>query len=244
MYRTTTLYLVLAFVSLSLGGCYLWAESDEYYGLKLEDDQEKALFVVDVSGSMEGNAEGKKPKGRLTTRATDEAITRGSKVTGELLPGRVGSMVNDKGEERAREETTKLGRVKRELMPMIRGLDENNSFNILLFGGDDDWKRQAVPANDQNRSQARMFVERLSSGGSTDALAALRRAFKENDVDVIFFLSDGQPTDASPNEILDEMQDTNRDRGVIIHTIGVGDDMDEVFLDRLAEQNSGEFVYF
>ena len=245
MYRWIAPLILIALVfALATTGCYMFRSADDYYGLELQEAQDRVLFVVDVSGSMEGKAEGETPQGRLSTRATDEAISLGTRATTDRLSGRAGRKLGSAAEDRAREETTKLGAAKRELLPMIRGLEEHVHFNILLFGHEiSEWEGQMVPATEESRSDARSFVRDLSARGGTPALGVLERAF-EDEVDVIFFVSDGIPTDARPQRILDEVSEWNRERGIVIHTIGLGDDMDEVFMDRLAEQNGGEFVYF
>lgn len=220
------------------GGCYLWSESDTYYGLEAEG--EEILFLVDVSGSMQGRDEGVTPRGRMSTRARDEAITRGtSAMPGGCTGGRASSRVSD----RADEETTALGAARRELIPVIRGLDENTRFNILLFGGSvEEWKPQTVYATEENRDEAIDYVEDLEASGATPAHEVLDRAFDEN-ADIIFFLSDGVPTDARPQEILDDVQEWNAGGQVIVHAIGLGDHLDDVFMDKLARQNNGEFVH-
>lgn len=239
MYRKVFVLIGLfVFATWFTGGCYLWSESDTYYGLETEG--EEILFLVDVSGSMEGRDEGVTPQGRLSTRARDEAITRGtSAVSSGCTGGRASSEVSD----RADEETTALGAARRELIPVIRGLDEETQFNIILFGSNvEEWRPELVYATEPNRDEAIDYVRDLEARGATPAHEVLQEAFEQHP-DIVFFLSDGVPTDAKPQQILDDVRRWNSDGNVIVHTIGLGDQLDDVFMDELAKQNGGEFVH-
>lgn len=220
------------------GGCYLWSQSDTYYGLEAQG--EEILFLFDVSGSMQGRDEGVTPQGRMSTRAREEAITRGtSAISSGCTGGRASSRISD----RADEETTALGAARRELIPVIRGLDEDTRFNIILFGRNvEEWKPETVYATEAHRDEAVDYVRDLEARGATPAHEVLEKAFDE-DPDIIFFLSDGVPTDARPQTILDDVQEWNANGRVIVHSIGLGDHLDDVFMDELATQNDGEFVH-
>ena len=240
MFKKVRAFVVLfVFSMVCTSGCYLWSSSDTYYGLDTEAGEE-ILFVFDVSGSMTGSDEGVTPQGRLSSRGREEAISRG---TSAAPSGCAGGEVSSRAEDRAQEETTALGAAKRELIPVIRGLDPNTEFNIITFGRDiTDWKPNMVRATDSNRSEATDYVGDLDARGGTPAMSALERAFDE-EPGIIFFLSDGVPTDSEPQAILDQVDEWNADGSVTIHAIGLGDHLDDVFMDRLASQNGGEFVH-
>jgi hypothetical protein len=61
-------------------------------------------------------------------------------------------------------------------------------------------------------------------------------------VNVIFFVSDGQPTDAGANEILARVRELNGTRKIVVSTVGLGGDQDEKFLAALAAENGGKYV--
>jgi len=66
----------------------------------------------------------------------------------------------------------------------------------------------------------------------------------EVDVDTIFFLSDGYPSYwkyIETDDVLREVRKANQLRGVVIHTIALGE-FEKDFMRRLAEENGGTFV--
>jgi Mg-chelatase subunit ChlD len=86
------------------------------------------------------------------------------------------------------------------------------------------------------------FVKSLEANGGTPAAEALAKAFEQKDASLLFFVSDGQPTDGSPDQILTQVTSMNASHHVQISTVGLGDDQDAMFLDKLAIQNGGKYV--
>jgi uncharacterized protein YegL len=220
-------------ISLSaLPACYMLSSSQTFYGLKTES--QKVLFVVDISGSMEG-----KDEGNLADRVVAQATSTGGQAVGGAIGGSVGSFI---GAQTA-SEATKLGGAKRELIPALQGLPESSSFSIITFGNDTrEWYRGMVPATGTNRNLAVAFVKQLEANGGTPASEALAKAFDQKEASIIFFVSDGQPTDGSPDQILGQVGSLNATHHVKISTVGLGDDQDAKFLDQLAVQNGGKYV--
>jgi uncharacterized protein YegL len=224
-------WAVLGIVMLS-PACYMFSSSQTFYGLKTEG--QKVLFVVDVSGSMEG-----KNEGNIGDRVVAQAAATGGRAVGGALGGSVGSFI---GAQTA-SEATKLGGAKRELIPALQGLPESSSFSIITFGREtQEWYRGMVPATTSNRNLAIAFVKSLEANGGTPASEALAKAFEQKDASLIFFVSDGQPTDGSPDQILKRVSGLNAAHHVQISTVGLGDDQDVRFLDQLAVQNGGQYV--
>ena len=140
-------------------------------------------------------------------------------------------------------ESTKLASAKRELEPAIRGLGVDNSFTVITFGSKIiEWKDSLVAGSTGNTAGAIVYVKRLKSGGGTKALAGLNAAFNIKNTDMIFFLSDGYPSDASSSKILEEIKRINEGRNVVINCIGLGDNKDEAFMKSLASENNGKYV--
>ncbi len=213
-------------------GCYMLSSSQTFYGLQTEG--QRVLFVVDVSGSMEG-----KNEGNIGDRVVAQAASTGGRAVGGALGGSVGSFVG----AQAASEATKLGGAKRELIPALQGLPESASFSIITFGDETkEWYRGMVPATGTNRNLAVAFVKSLEANGGTPASEALAKAFQQKDASLIFFVSDGQPTDGTPDQILTQVSSMNTSHRVQISTVGLGDDQDAMFLDRLAIQNGGKYV--
>ncbi|HKU39525.1 MAG TPA: hypothetical protein VJR89_15305, partial [Polyangiales bacterium] len=140
-------------------GCYMLSSSQTFYGLKTEG--QKVIFLVDVSGSMEG-----KDEGNLTDRVVAQAAASGGETVGGAIGGDVGSFI---GQQTA-SEATKLGGAKRELIPALQGLPESSSFSIITFGDETkEWYRGMVPATSSNRNLAIAFVKSLEASGGTPA---------------------------------------------------------------------------
>jgi hypothetical protein len=229
--RTSIRFLGLV-AAVALPACYMVSSSQTFYGLKTEG--QKMLFVVDISGSMEG-----KDEGNLTDRVVAQATQTGGEAVGGALGGSVGSFI---GSQTA-SEATKLGGAKRELIPAIQGLPESSSFSIITFGNETrEWYQGMVPATGTNRNLAVAFLKQLEANGGTPASEALTKAFERKDASLIFFVSDGQPTDGSPDQILGQVQTLNGQHHIKLSTVGLGDDQDAKFLDTLAKQNGGQYV--
>jgi hypothetical protein len=223
--------LFIIFASLALSGCYLFQSRSSYYGI--QTDGKGVVFVLDISGSMEG-----KNEGTLKDRATGAAVEAGGDALGDAVGGPIGGALASA----TKSEATKLGGAKRELIPAIKGLSDSTSFTLLTFGEDiGGWKTSLVSASDVNKTAAIAYLKGLESGGGTPALEALEEAFKIPGREVIFFVSDGQPTDASAAKILERVKTLNAGGNIVVNTIGLGDDQDEVFLKNLADQNGGEY---
>jgi hypothetical protein len=72
---------------------------------------------------------------------------------------------------------------------------------------------------------------------------ALYIAFEDPIVDTIYVLSDGDPTvgaQTDPGQIRETVREWNRHRGVKLHCIAVGGDLDT--LEWLAEDSGGQYV--
>ncbi len=225
--------LLVALVLLALPGCYAVQSSADYYGIDTALPNEGVVFVIDVSGSMEG-----KQEGTLQDQARGAAARQAGNTVQRTVGGRVGRLLGGQ----VRGEATKLGAAKRELIPVLRGLDPSTRFTILTFGGQVDfWRGDLVDASQANKNLGGVHVNGLDANGGTPIQEALERAFAVPGATTIFLMTDGQPTDASTTEILATAQARNRGR-VRLHTVGLGPDHDGDFLAELATSNGGQYI--
>jgi len=231
--RSSTLGLLsVALVSASLGGCYAFQASSDYYGLQTAN--ENVVFLVDVSGSMEG-----KQEGSLQDQATVVLATEAGNKLRSSIGGELGSILSNQLVKQA----TKLGAAKRELIPTIRGLNEGQHFSIVTFGNSaESWYQQVTPATQATKNSAMLRVQQLSAEGGTSMLNALERAFQYRGATTIFLMTDGKPTDSSAARILQRVGELNRSGAVKVNTIGLGPDQDAAFLAALAQQNNGQYI--
>ncbi|MEM0962505.1 MAG: VWA domain-containing protein [Bacteroidota bacterium] len=225
-------FLLVACVAL-FSGCYALQSSTDYYGIDTALPSEGVVFVIDVSGSMEG-----KQEGTLTDQARGVAAREAGDAVQNTVGGRVGRLLGGQ----VRGEATKLGGAKRELIPVIRGLDNSTVFTVQTFGGSHDfWRSSLVDASGSNKSLAMTHVNGLDADGGTPILGALERSFNVPGVTTIFLMTDGQPTDSNAAEIVSRSRQMNNG-SVTLHTIGLGPDQDTDFLRQLAEANGGVYV--
>ncbi|MCF6239811.1 MAG: VWA domain-containing protein [Bacteroidales bacterium] len=235
--------LVAAFFS----GCYMTKKSTEYYGIETGTSN-KIVYVLDISGSMEGKAE-KDLQGNIVSTAASK--------TGNFVGNKIGGQLGNLVKKQTNNQLTKLGKAKKELMPAIRGLSEDKWFTIIVFENRvKKWRKNLVQATSANKNLAIAYLENLHSGGGTNLSDALEEAFQlagsgatdanaELGVETIFLLSDGSPTAGkitNTNQILEEIGKWNSAQRVKIHTIGLGEDCDKDFMKKIAEQNSGQFI--
>ncbi|MHC4661462.1 MAG: VWA domain-containing protein [Planctomycetota bacterium] len=118
---------------------------------------------------------------------------------------------------------TRLEAVKKELKQVIDNqLSKDARFNIVTFGSEiKPWKTKLVKASSSSRKNAKKFIDSLKPDGMTNTYAAIKQCYADNDVDTVYFLSDGCPTipPMSVEEILSMVRGETTNRGVVFHTI-------------------------
>jgi len=95
-----------------------------------------------------------------------------------------------------------------------------------------------------NRQKAAKFIERLDADGGTSMVSALRHAAEkvlpDANLDTIYLLSDGSPTDGSDQMVLDAARLIHQRHQCHIHTIAIGEDQPAAFGEKtLMEQVAG-----
>ncbi|HOP61993.1 MAG TPA: VWA domain-containing protein [Spirochaetota bacterium] len=229
MKRSIILAVLLSLSIAAAGGCASLFKSGDYYGV--ETQGKNIVFLIDISGSMEGRNEG-----NVSDKLRAQAMSKAGSTIGNKIGGFGGSLVSSA----IQKNTTKLASAKRELEPAIRGLDVSTKFTVITFSDKAaSWKDSLQSSETSSQLSSIAFIERLSANGGTSALKGLKKAFSVKGVDTIFFLSDGFPSDASSSKILKEVSKMNKRKSITIHSIGLGDNKDEDFMKELAEQNNG-----
>jgi hypothetical protein len=141
-----------------------------------------------------------------------------------------------------------LRAAKSELLASLESLQKVHRFQIIFYNEDphvfnpSGRQNRLAFATEQNKRNARNFVQGIVASGGTEHFAALMAAIRLAP-DVIFFLTDAGDPQLSPGE-LSEIQ--RRAAGIAIHAIefGLGPQRDaNNFLVRLAWQNGGEHRY-
>lgn len=116
-------------------------------------------------------------------------------------------------------------------------------FNLMRFSGDCEvWSRSIQPATQENCHSAVNWTSRLTAGGNTCTLEALRLAFQDPEMEAIYMLTDGKP-DSSTTLVLREVAEMNINRNVQINTISFNcaDSTANNFLRMLSKETGGRF---
>lgn len=138
---------------------------------------------------------------------------------------------------------------KLELIASLQSLRKTNEFQLVFYNERPTlFNPNAGPptmifATDQNREEAAKFIGAIRGRGATRHLEAIEIALRMSP-DVIFFLTDAAEPQLTEEE-LDLIDRWNRS-ATSIHTIefGVGPRPSAAnFLQRIAERNSGQYVY-
>jgi HEAT repeat protein len=147
-----------------------------------------------------------------------------------------GSMSSELGKE------SRMDLAKKELGRTLGVLSSEARINLIFFDDRiEPWRKSLQPLK-PNLKEAQAVVAQLKPRGRTNIFDALELAFLHKDVDTIFLLSDGEPTDGrivEPADILREIARQNRTRKIAIHSISYGP---SPFMKLLAEQNGGQYV--
>ena len=135
---------------------------------------------------------------------------------------------------------------KQALLKAIESLPEVVNFDVVMFDlNTAAWSPRLVAATEDAKKTASRAVVARGLGLGTASNAALHAAFGL-EPEAIYFLSDGEPTDGPPAQIVGAISQLNRTRRISIHTIGVVTTVNggaglTLFMEPLAEQNYGSF---
>ena len=142
---------------------------------------------------------------------------------------------------------TRMSVAIRELQKSIDSLDRGALFNIIPFSSDFIlWLDEGVAGSDQKtRDEAKEFAGKLGANGGTNIYGAVKAAFRDEQVDTIFILSDGEPSvgeELDPTVIRDHIAEWNKHRQIEIHCVAVGGGLQ--LLEWIAEDSGGNYVKF
>lgn len=220
-----------------------YGSEPQYYGAAITS--RRVLFIVDTSGSMNDFECEEWPNVPTVPYSTGGTPGVGLDTT---VGGKGGTIhplwirwLNDNPL------CVRIDRAKAELVRLIDTLPPDTQFNVVSFDSNPAvWQQALVPAEPPAKEAAKRFVQKLQPDGSTATDLALALAFKSSHAaDTIYFLSDGEPSRDGINplaweQLVEEVEHTNRFHRIIIHTLGFGAG-GEPFMQLLAEKNGGEY---
>jgi uncharacterized membrane protein len=136
----------------------------------------------------------------------------------------------------------KLDLVKEAARATARALDPTDEIGVIAFDS-----RPSVLVRLQrasNRIRISSDIKRLSAGGGTNALPALRESYLQLAgskalVKHVILLSDGQSPEAGINSLIHDM----RDADITVSTVGVGAGAGKDLLARIAEMGRGRYYF-
>ena len=143
-------------------------------------------------------------------------------------------------------EGEKLEQAKEALGYVLEHLNPEDQFNIIAFStGVNLYADEVQPAT--NCREARRFIDRLTAVGGTNIDRALLEALemaKGERPQIIIFLTDGLPTEGvvEMEEIIEDVREAAYENARIF-AFGVGDDVNTLLLDTIAQENGGASVY-
>ena len=142
---------------------------------------------------------------------------------------------------------TRMTVAQRELKKSIDNLDRGALFNLITFSSDvTEWLDEGVVGSEQKtRDEAKEYAEKLGAGGGTNIYGAMKAAFQDENVDTIYFLSDGEPTvgeEIDPRVIRDSVARWNENRGIQINCVAIGGSLQ--VLEWMAEDSGGTYIKF
>jgi Ca-activated chloride channel family protein len=148
----------------------------------------------------------------------------------------------------------KLQQAKQALRYTVDALDARDRFSVVRFStGFDVLFDDVVEANDDNKGRAAEFIEKFSAAGGTNIsdtlvhVAGMQSATKGEGEGgrpfVVVFITDGEGN-RTPDEVLSDLEGVAGDDSPMrIFPFGVGNDVNTLFLDRLAKEYHGRPVY-
>jgi Ca-activated chloride channel family protein len=139
----------------------------------------------------------------------------------------------------------KIDQAKQALKFCITNLGRSDRFGLITFSDQvNSASEKLLAATPENVRAATAQVNALEADGSTDIYTALLTALKlfgpGTNQKTIIFLTDGLPTsgERDAGAIVRNVKEANK-RGVRLFTFGVGDDVDDYLLLKLATDNHG-----
>ena len=193
-----------------------------YFGIEVSS--KRISFLIDASASMlEAPGEGGRGRGPWG----------GGGNRGKGGPDGEGAAVGGR----------KIDHLKTELTRILKELPEDTLVNIISFhAAPVPWKKELHSLKGAGRDEAIAYVRGLTTEFGTNIYDTLELALKDERVDTLYMLTDGEPAGGkytAPADIIREISAINRLRSAKIHCIGFG--LEANFLKELAEKNGGDF---
>ncbi|XP_052329774.1 inter-alpha-trypsin inhibitor heavy chain H3-like isoform X2 [Oncorhynchus keta] len=142
----------------------------------------------------------------------------------------------------------KMKQTRQALLKILVDLVEDDHFGLITFDYTvSTWKKELLPANQENLEAAKSFARHIRDRGATDINAAvlegtamLNRNPREGSASLLILLTDGDPTTGETN--LEKIHKNVKEaigKKFPLYCLGFGMDVNFEFLEKMALENSG-----
>lgn len=142
------------------------------------------------------------------------------------------------------------------LLEALRKKPKDLRFGIIAFHNEPEpclSGRGLLPNDPTSVRRASHFVEKILAGGGTAMVTTLQfaaaKVLSGSDVDTIYFLSDGEPTDGAPEDVMAVVKKIHEEFQVKFHTIAIGEavpppgaDQKPSLLEQMAKSTGGTYT--
>ena len=235
--------------SLHSSGCGGWdAYFDSICLQRVDTAQLKRMWLTSVRRSFaNGYHTLTTDFGRIQSRGVSNILLRGKSFPRVVFCiDTSGSMSSEFVDSATNRRTSRLEYVKEELESIFHSkLSHRNQFSIVQFDhGAHVWSRGLQQATESNLRDATQFVRNWEPDGGTNFVSALEAAFRVQDVQVVYFLSDGEDGN-SVGELTQLVKRLSRDGEIQCHTTSFfAPPSGQALLRAMAEAGKGTFVQF
>ncbi len=195
-----------------------------FYGITSRS--KRIVFLVDISRSMQDEAQEKPPKLGDAKHPYREPLG-----------------------------PSKMAIVRWQLHRAVHDLPKDATFNIVVYSESYKvWADEMTTAKPKAKKAAHKFIQKLVANGTTNigdtldkAIALAADAAGGLAADTLYLLSDGNPNRGRLNvlpEVLEDFVRRNRRARLVVHTIGIGEQAGSSFLEDLAKRTGGQYVGF
>ncbi|KAK6321033.1 hypothetical protein J4Q44_G00080090 [Coregonus suidteri] len=142
----------------------------------------------------------------------------------------------------------KMEQTREALLKILVDLADDDHFGLITFDYSvSTWKKELLPANQENLEAAKSFARHIHDRGATDINAAvlegtamLKRNPREGSASLLILLTDGDPTTGETN--LEKIHKNVKEaigKKFPLYCLGFGMDVNFEFLEKMALENSG-----
>uniref|UniRef100_A0A673FJG0 Inter-alpha-trypsin inhibitor heavy chain H4-like n=1 Tax=Sinocyclocheilus rhinocerous TaxID=307959 RepID=A0A673FJG0_9TELE len=142
----------------------------------------------------------------------------------------------------------KIEQTRLAMLRILSDLAVDDHFGLITFSGHiQTWKPELLKATEGHVEEAKMFVKRITSGGSTDINTAVLKAVdminkypQEGSASILILLTDGDPTtgETNPLKIQENVKKAIGEK-FPLYSLGFGFDVSFEFLKKLSLENNG-----